>query len=240
MAALIVVLPGIIAFHMFGPESDSKMAYQSLVREVLPVPLTGFFGAVMFGAVMSSFNSALNSAATLFSLDWYKGLINRDATDAETVRAGKIFGAIMTVAAVCIAPLYAQAESFFTVMKQIDALFSMPLFAVIAVGLFTKRAPWQGAFVALVVGAGFYATVHWGLKDTLFGNTLHWLHIAGLTFAIAAITTYISGLVLPKAVPFEFENTKAVDVTPWKLAKPAGAALTVLMLVIYAYFSRFG
>jgi len=63
LGPLIVVLPGLIAFHMFqGELANGDEAYPALVKEVLPAPLLGFFAAVIFGAIMSSFNSALNSS----------------------------------------------------------------------------------------------------------------------------------------------------------------------------------
>ena len=47
-------------------------SYGALVRHVLPKPLVGFFAAVVVGSILSTFNSVLNSSATLFSLDVYK------------------------------------------------------------------------------------------------------------------------------------------------------------------------
>ena len=70
LGPLIVVLPGIIAFHMFGDTLENPdQAYPMLVTKVLPATLVGFFAAVLFGAILSSFNSALNSSVTLFGID---------------------------------------------------------------------------------------------------------------------------------------------------------------------------
>ena len=87
---LYLVLPGIMAYFLFkhgaiAPSSPAVVdeatgllresnAYGELVRTVLPPWLAGFFAAVMAGAVLSSFNSALNSTCTLFSLGIYKKL----------------------------------------------------------------------------------------------------------------------------------------------------------------------
>ena len=82
MAPLILVLPGIIAFHLYSAqEIAADDAYGTLVRNVLPSSLAGFFAAVMVGAILSSFNSALNSTATLFSLGIYKGMIRGGEAD---------------------------------------------------------------------------------------------------------------------------------------------------------------
>jgi SSS family solute:Na+ symporter len=72
LGPLILVLPGIIAYHYFeGGLATSDLAYPELVRAVLPKYLVGFFAAVLFGAILSSFNSVLNSSVTLFGLDIY-------------------------------------------------------------------------------------------------------------------------------------------------------------------------
>ncbi len=72
---LVLVLPGLIAFHLYQDLPKADMAYPTLVNNVLPVPLVGFFGAVLFGAVISTFNGFLNSASTLFSMVVYRRII---------------------------------------------------------------------------------------------------------------------------------------------------------------------
>ena len=64
LGPLIVVLPGVVAYYMsvngtlnVGAPDE---AYGALVRAVLPKELLGFFAAVLFGAILSSFNSVLN------------------------------------------------------------------------------------------------------------------------------------------------------------------------------------
>ena len=104
LGPIIVVLPGIIAFYIFGETLDASQADQSyglLVNKVLPPVLLGFFAAVLFGAILSSFNSALNSSVTLFGLDIYKQYINKEADEVQVVKAGEniwnCFGAFIHV-----------------------------------------------------------------------------------------------------------------------------------------------
>ena len=76
VAPLILVVPGIIAYNIYGNQISGDIVYPVLVNKLLPSKLSGFFGAVLFGAVLSSFNSALNSASTIFSLNIYKPLFS--------------------------------------------------------------------------------------------------------------------------------------------------------------------
>ena len=55
-------------------------ASPQLVSQVVPAPLMGFFAAVMLGAILSSFNSVLNSVDTMFTMDIYKEFIDKDAS----------------------------------------------------------------------------------------------------------------------------------------------------------------
>ena len=110
LGPLIVVLPGIIAFHMFGDTlNNPDAANPTLITKVLPASLVGFFAAVLFGAILSSFNSALNSSITLFGIDIYKSYLNKNASERETVWAGKRFGIVLAFFAMIVAPLIAYA-----------------------------------------------------------------------------------------------------------------------------------
>ena len=76
----------------------------------MPPVLLGFFAAVLFGAILSSFNSALNSSVTLFGLDIYKQYIKKDADERQVVKAGKTFGIILALLSMFIAPTIANAK----------------------------------------------------------------------------------------------------------------------------------
>ena len=63
--------------------SSIDVAYPRLIRDVLPGYAGGFFLAVLLGAVFSSFNSLLNSAATLFCIDVYLPLKKGNVDDKK-------------------------------------------------------------------------------------------------------------------------------------------------------------
>ncbi|MCL4150206.1 UNVERIFIED_CONTAM: hypothetical protein GTU68_021392 [Idotea baltica] len=153
LAPIILVLPGIIAFHLYSDTGMKSVdAYGTLVQNVLPPSLSGFFAAVMVGAILSSFNSALNSTATLFSLGVYKGMVDPEATEEKVVRSGKIFGTIIALVAMTLAPLLATQGGIFGYLQKMNGLYFIPIFSVMLVGMITKRVPAIAAKVALIVG----------------------------------------------------------------------------------------
>ena len=240
-----LVLPGIIAFHLFGTteagsdflELASKdQAYGKLVTTILPTWMIGFFSAVIFGAILSSFNSGLNSATTLFSVDIYKGWINPDADEATMVRVGKTFGLLVGIGAMLVAPQIARFEGgLFDLMKQLAALYNIPLLAITIVGIFSKRVPAAAAGAAIVSGVVFYAIFGLTLGNTVFGYQMSWLHVAGLNMALCVSVMLIWGAIRPLPEPFQQQYSEDVDITPWRLAKPLGLAVCIAVVVMYAW-----
>ncbi|GAG23256.1 unnamed protein product, partial [marine sediment metagenome] len=87
----IVVFPGIMALQLYGGEmTTSDQAYPLLIKNLIPAGLKGFMFAAIFGAIMSSLDSMLNSASTIFTMDLYKRHIKKDASSKSLISIGRI------------------------------------------------------------------------------------------------------------------------------------------------------
>ena len=166
LGPLYLVLPGIMAWVLYAGDIGFKgdRAYGTLVADVLPPALSGFFAAVLVGAILSSFNSALNSTCTIFSIGIYGNFIQRGAGDREMVRAGKIAGWTIAVVAMLIAPWLARTASIFGYLQKMNGIYFIPIFAVVTVGMLTKRVVSAAARTALVGGllillAGYFVPI---------------------------------------------------------------------------------
>ena len=240
---LYLVIPGIIAFYIFttlGGETGIKSddAYGKLVSLVLPAPLTGFFAAVMTGAILSSFNSGLNATCTLFSLGIYKEVINKEATEAQMVRSGKIFGFVIAIASMIIAPLLANTGSIFNYLQKMNGIYFIPIFSIVLVGILSKYTPAIAAKTALVAGCLIIAI---GYFVPPFS---HWIsgieyHFLGAVFLLLIAYMLLWAKFAGLKAPFVQQDVKAVDMTSWKHAKYVGAALVLVVILIYVSFARF-
>src|SRR5690606_39284387 len=115
-------------------------AYALLVNAVLPKVFLGFFAAVLFGAILSSFNSALNSSITLFSIDFYTEYIKKDASELDIIRKGKYFGICLAILSMLIAPMIARApQGLFGYLQEVNGAYSIPILTIIVVGYLSKR-----------------------------------------------------------------------------------------------------
>ncbi len=247
LGPLYLVLPGMIAFYFACKGlldldmNSSALAYGKLVTFVLPNWLAGFFGAVLIGAVLSSFNGALNSSCTLFSIGFYKGLINPQAEDKKVVRSGRIFGLIIAVLCMCGAPLLANTSSIFDYLQKTNGIYNIPLFAIIVVGMLTKFVPKMAANVALFVGVVLIAFLTFGDPATVQKVTggMNIYHVDTIVFLILVAIMGIWSFVAPRKEAFVQQDAKAVDMTPWKFSWVAGGLLLVLVGLIYASFADF-
>ncbi len=261
LGPIIVVLPGLIAFHVFdGSLEASDKAYPMLVNKVLPKAWIGFFAAVLFGAILSSFNSVLNSSVTLFGMDIYKQHLNKDADEKTVVKYGKIFGVTLAIAAMFIAPMIANAGSLFDYLQEVNGIYSIPILTIIVVGFLTKKVPAIAAKIGLLLGCLLYILSQFFLQPYFINNALekaaasgitgdsdlalikaeaypHFLDIMAILFLLNAGIMLIIGLIKPRTENYIQEYTKQVDITPWKYVKQAGLVICVIVIGVYIYFS---
>jgi len=235
---LYLVIPGMIAYAMFaGQDVRADHSYGLLVNTVLPTAYVGFFAAVMMGAILSSFNSALNSTCTLFSLGLYKSSINKDADNEKVVRSGKIFGWIIAVFSMTLAPLLIGQDSIFGYLQKMNGIYFIPIFAVVLVGMLTRRVPPLAAKLALVMGFTIIACGYFVPPFAKIVESMHNFHFLGVVFAYLVILMLIVGELKPLGKEWIQEDVKAVDMTPWAHARVAGAVLVLLVLTIYVVFA---
>lgn len=247
---LAIVLPGVIAYHMFkdtlGP-GDYLMAYPTLVKAVLPDWLSGFFAAVMVGAVLSTFNSVLNSSATLFCRDIYGSVMRPGATAREFVFAGRACSIVLAVTAMLIAPMIDTSGSLYNYLQRLNASFFGPMLAVILLGLLWTRVSAFAAKAGLVGGPVLYFLLVFTFEDpmqsflkALFGTseTIHFLHfLAGVFVIVAAFMLLVSRL-RPARRRYVEPNEAAVDMTPWKHAKAMGAFVCICTIGCYVLLAQ--
>ena len=244
LGPIIVVLPGIIAYYIFGGSLDASQAdlsYGLLVNKVLPPVLLGFFAAVLFGAILSSFNSALNSSVTLFGLDIYKQYIKKDANEQQVVRAGKTFGIGLALLSMIIAPTIANApDGLFGYLQEINGCYTIPILTIILVGYLTKYVPALAAKVAMLIGVVMYSISQFVLKDYVIsggGEYPHYLHIMAIIFLFNIGVMLLIGKLRPREVAYVQNYTEQVDITPWKPVKMYGIIITIIVISTYFIFT---
>ncbi|RAW88734.1 solute:sodium symporter family transporter [Photorhabdus laumondii] len=230
----IIILPGIIAFHIFKGQIDNPdNAYPELVHLILPEVLVGFFAAVVVGAVFSTFSGGLNSSVTLFIVNIYKQRINQNATETQTVAMSKYLGIGLALITMIVAPLVANApDGLFYLIQQLQGIFNAPILSVVLVGLMTKRVPPIAAKLGLLFGMSAYIICNFILK-----TDLHFFHLVGILFVLNVIFMLAIGYFFP-AKPFTDVYTEQVNITPWSMVKPVAWLITLCSISIYVFLAH--
>ncbi|MCK0127378.1 solute:sodium symporter family transporter [Erythrobacter sp. F6033] len=239
LVPFLMMIPGVIAFHLYGSGLGSiDEAYPRLIRDVLPVYLSGFFLAVLLGAVFSSFNSLLNSAATLFSLDVYAPARGEKATDAELVRVAKIASLVIALFSFAVAPMLAFApEGLWQIIRIFTGFYNIPTVVIVIVGLFTARVPALGAKIVIVFHVIAYGLIRFVFDDVI---TLHFIHLYAVLFWIEVGIMLVCGWIRPRETAWSFARNEQVDMTPWRFAKPLAVSLFSCVVATYLLFSPVG
>lgn len=234
--ALFLVFPGVLAFNMLGDKvTNPDNAYPMLVNEVLPEWAYGLFGAVIFGAILSSFVGSLNSTATLFSLDFYKSIINKEASNKQVSRIGRLVTVLVGVIVVIIAPMISLfPQGLYAVVQEFNGIYNMPLLVLVLVGFFVKRTSQLGAKVMFILHILLYA-----LSKVLI-TEIHFLYVLSVLFFVDLLIVMLFNKWKPSD-EFDFSvNYAKVDITPWKHRYLVGGIIVLVVIGTYVLFSPLG
>lgn len=227
----IIVFPGIMAFQLYhGQVVDGDQAYPILIKNLLPAGLRGILFAALFGAVMSSLDSMLNSASTIFTMDIYKRHLKPDAEASKVVKVGRIATAVFVIAGCLMAPLPANFEGVFQYIQMIWGFISPGIVAVFIFGLIFRRAPLTAAMAAMIIGIPIYGLLLWLAPEVAFLN-----HMA---FTFIALVVVMGGITVlkPLAEPVRFNSNSAIDMTSSPLAKILGMIIVIATVALYIIF----
>ena len=248
LVPFMMMIPGVIAFHLYGgPDSASgltsiDLAYPQLIRDVLPNYASGFFLAVLLGAVFSSFNSLLNSAATLFCLDvyepWKKSRGHTDVSDQHVLKVAKTASIVIALFSFVVAPLLQFApDGLWQIIRIFTGFYNIPVITIVIVGLFTNHVPALGAKVVIGFHVIAYGILKFVLDDVV---TVHFIHLYGILFVTEVLIMLVIGYFFPVSTPWTYQNIEKVDMQPWRLRVPCATTLISCVIGLYLLFSPVG
>ncbi len=182
---LIIVVPGICAFKLYGDIGDAT--YGRLVGDLLPGWLSGVFAAMMAAAVLTSFNSVLNSSAALYVCDLHEQYVN-EKTDVHKLNT--IISISFVILALLLVPVYDGADSIINLVQQLNGLLSMPILSAFIVGLLFRNVDARAVITTVIFGIALYAMF------TFLWTPIHYIHLMAVTLFICIFLALIINRVL--------------------------------------------
>ncbi len=193
----IIVIPGIVAFKLYGDIGDN--AYGRIVGDLLPSWLSGAFAAAIAAAVLTTYNSLLNSSAALYVCDIHENYINENP-NVKTL-SGIVTMSFVAVS-ILLVPVYQGADSIINLVQELWGLVSMPILSVFIVGLLFNNVTANAAIIAVIFGTLLYGFF------TFAWMPIHYIHMMLITLVSCVATSllvnrYIFGQKATLAISFD-------------------------------------
>jgi len=230
----IVVFPGIMSYQLYGDAvGKPDEAYPYLIRRILPIGLRGIMMAALFGAIMSSLDSMLNSAATIFTNDFFKRYLKPQASNRTMILVGRIATAVFVIVGCLWAQGLSRLEQFkgiFDYIQRVWGFISPGIVAVFIVGIVSSKVPPSAAVGAMLLGIPVYGLLLWLLPDVAFLN--HML----ITFLVLSGFMMLMRWWKPMSKPKELPVLKEMDLTVAPGVKFWGCVVIAATIALYIIF----
>lgn len=242
MVPFLLVLPGVIASRLIPGLESNDFAYPTLVARSLPWPIVGLFCAALFGSIISTYNSFLNAASTVFMMDIYKPIFNPNLSEEKTVSLAKKIGWGFAAFAICFTPfLNVLSTGLYDFGRSFTGFYNIPIITIVLVGMFSKRGSSLGAICA----TGFHIFLYSGYKfwfkliDNPITNAIcgiNYMYIYAISFLVMLLIIFICSKISPNDKVFDNSMTRDdnYDMTPWKHKN--AFAIWLISFLVYEYF----
>ena len=214
--ALSVTWPGMIAYALNPNLHEVDAAYPYLISTLIPVGFRGIIFAALIGAIMSTTDSLINSASSLLTMDIYKNLIYKDASDKSLVKFAQIAGTFFLIFGGLWSPMVGKFGSIFSYVQDCWALMLAPCMAVFVLAIFWKRTTNVAAAVTLFLAFPMLLIVF--LRE-FYGIFADW-NIFNLSLVIFVISLFVAGGISLVTRPNDTERLKGKIWEPKMLKLP--------------------
>ena len=183
-----VLFPGLMAIAFHPGLEDGDDAFPILIAKLLPAGLGGLMFAALLAGLMSSIDSMVNSTATLWTRDIYQRYVSRNATDAHYLFVGKIATVALLLFGVLTSKVSEHFEGLYVAIQTFLSFFQGPIFSILLLGIFWKRATQWGGLVGLVGGITVSGLL-FAFQGTLFTIQDPFLYVSWWSFVAGLVLT---------------------------------------------------
>ena len=174
---------------------------------------------------------------------YQKGIIDvgfkADGSVNSVVASGKTFGWIIAITSMTIAPFLASTHGIFSYLQKMNGIYFIPIFAVVVVGMLTKKVSGIAATAGLISGLLIIIAGYFIPPFNRIAGYFNEYHFLGMVFVFLVALMLLIGKLRPRETSFVQQDAKAVDLTPWKYSKIAGILLLITVFAIYVFFADF-
>lgn len=181
----ILILPGVMAVLLYPGLDRPDMVFPLLAFDLLPLGLRGFMLAALAAAILSSLEAILNSASTLFTMDFVKDAWP-DLSERGLVRTGQLATLAFMLLSALWAPQIAHFPNLWQYLQSILSYVTPPVVVVFLAGVFWARGTASAGFWTLAAGIPL-GVLGWVGNEILGFSDIQFLYASGIMFALSAV-----------------------------------------------------
>jgi SSS family solute:Na+ symporter len=233
----IVVLPGLAAYVLFQENADPAIvngitqngivkpdnAYPVLLN-ILPTGLKGLAFAALTAAIVASLAGKANSISTIYVLDIHQKFFNKNMSEKQTVRTGRIAILVSFALALMISPLLANFGQAFEYIQVYTGYISPGILSIFLLGFFWKKTTANSALVSAILSIALSSLIAYVWPDFPFMNRM------GVVFWICALVMIAISLVESKGK--ESSNAFVVN-KDWFKVTPEFRYGTIVVIAVF-------
>jgi Na+/proline symporter len=161
--------------------NDVNYVFPTFILTNMPMGVIGLMIAAIFAAAMSSIAAELNALATATTIDFYRRLYDRDASEERYVFIGRISTFIWGIFACIVAIFATNLGSLIEVVNKFGSFFYGSLLGVFVLAFVVKRARARGAFFGLLFGIASVWIASWYTNIEFL-----WFNVIGCVVTVVA------------------------------------------------------
>lgn len=150
LTPILIIAPALVAPKLFPNLQKPDLLFVNLVEHLLPSGVVGLVMAALVSAVMSHLSGAINSSTTILTMDVYLPYIHKNATEAQSVRFGRLSGIVIIILGILSSVLlisYSDKPVFLYLLNAYG-LFTPGIATMFLLGILWKRTTHAGALSA--------------------------------------------------------------------------------------------
>ena len=184
----IMVIPAALVTKVIPDLSNPDMVFPYMVGNLLPSGVVGLVIAGLVAAIMSSLDSALNSASTLVVHDFLQS-DEKPLSQAQIKHYGRLSTFIIMAVAALWAPVIAHMGGIFVYFQQAFSILAPSIVAVYIMGIFTHKGSSKTAMKTMLVGHLIALLLFLAVLFNFF--YIHYTILAGINFLISVGLLYV-------------------------------------------------
>jgi Na+/proline symporter len=205
-----IMIPGGFMFYMVGtalyafykthpdrlnPLLSIDATFPLFIAAELPMGVRGLIIAGILAAAMATLSSIMNSVATLASVDFYEK-IKKNPDPKLSVRFAEVMTVVAGLAGMGVAFVLSRYDihSLFDISIELAGLLGGGFAGAYTLGMFTRRANWQG--VAIGVGVSIVVTTTaWSM------HLVHPYFYLAISILVCIVVGYLASWLFPAPLP---------------------------------------